>query len=216
MILEKLIKVENLNIDKLAKEIKKGKIVVFPTSTIYGIGTNAFDKEAVKRIFEIKKRDKNKSLIVLISNYNMLDKIANPLNDIEKKLVEKFWPGSLTLILDKKEIVLNEVTAFKNTVAVRYDSCQLVNKIIDKAQVPIVAPSANISNEKYITDIKDLSNKLFDSVDYVIDAGKLQSDKESTIVRVEDNSVIILRLGKISKENIQDALIGYNVNIIES
>ncbi len=213
MTLKKVLSLKNINLEKVSSEIKKGKIFVFPTSTVYGIGTNVFNKEAVEKIYNMKKRDYQKALIVLINGYEMLKDIVMPLNDIEKKLAETFWPGFLTLVLKKKDIIPDIVTASKDTVAVRYDANKLLNSIIDKAKVPIVAPSANISNEPCINDIKDLSKSIYDSVDYVIDLGKINSNKESTIVKVEDNNVYILREGKIKKEDILKCLSKYSVDI---
>ena len=212
--MKKVITKNDIKLKEIADEIKKGKIFVFPTSTVYGIGTNAFNKEAVEKIYNIKRRDYKKALIVLINGYEMLNYITMPLNDIEKKLAETFWPGFLTLVLKKKDIIPDIVTASKDTVAVRYDANKLLNSIIDIANVPIVAPSANISNEPCINDIKDLSKMIYDSVDYVIDLGKINSNKESTIVKVEDNNVYILREGKIKKEDIFKCLKNFNVDFI--
>ena len=210
----KIIDKNSIDINEIASEIKKGKVFVFPTSTVYGIGTNALNKEAIKRIYDIKKRDINKALIILINGYEMLESIALPLNIIEEQLVKTFWPGSLTLILNKKSIIPDIATANKNTVAVRYDSNKIINEIINVSNVPIVAPSANISNEPCIKDIKDLSKEIYDCVDYVIDVGKLDDEGESTIIRVENNKVYILREGKIKREDIYNCLKDFNVDII--
>ncbi len=190
------------NIDFLAQEIKKGKIIILPTSTIYGICCNALDKIAVKKIYKIKKREYNKPLIVLVNDYNMLEKVCFDLNKIESKIADNFWPGPLTMILQKKNIIPKIVTANNNTVGVRIDLNNLVNLLIEKAGVPIVAPSANISGSGNITSIDELEDIIKENVDYIIDSGRLDNIIESTLIKVEKDSINILREGKISKEEI--------------
>ena len=208
--MEKIIKINETNInekiDFLAKEIKNGKVVIMPTSTIYGICGNALNENTVKRIYEIKRRAFSKPLIVLVNSRKMLDKITYGLNFTEEKLANKFWPGALTMILKKKETIPDIVTSNKDSVGIRIDSNRIVNNIIEKSNVPIVAPSANISDKENITSISDLDKDIIDLVDYIIDGGNLQNTEESTIVKVEGNQLNILREGKIKKEDIYDCL----------
>ena len=138
----------NLNkIKEAAEEIKNGNIVLFPTETVYGIGANALDEKAVNKIFITKGRASDNPLIVHISNIDMLNSLVMRIGEIEKKLINNFWPGPLTIIFDKKECVPNNVTANLNTVGIRMPSNIFARELIELANVPIAAPSANISGK---------------------------------------------------------------------
>ena len=190
------------NIEFLAEELKNGKIFILPTSTIYGICGNALNENTVKKIYKIKKRQYNKPLIVLVNNKKMLNNITYGLNNIEEKIISKFWPGPLTLILKKKNIVPNIVTSNGDSVGIRVDSNKIVNSLIEKSNVPIVAPSANISNKDNITCIDDIEEEIFDLVDYIIDGGKLKDTQESTIIKVNNEQIQVIREGKIKKNEL--------------
>ena len=190
------------NIEFLAEELKNGKIFILPTSTIYGICGNALNENTVKKIYKIKKRQYNKPLIVLVNNKKMLNNITYGLNNIEEKIISKFWPGPLTLILKKKNIVPNIVTSNGDSVGIRVDSNKIVNSLIEKSNVPIVAPSANISNKDNITCIDDIEEEIFDLVDYIIEGGKLKDTQESTIIKVNNEQIQVIREGKIKKNEL--------------
>lgn len=205
---------ENINdieIKEAAQAIKKGNLVLFPTETVYGIGANALDEDAVKKIYVAKGRESDNPLIAHISNITMLKKIVTEIGDIEKILIEKFWPGPLTIIFNKKQIVPNIITAGLKTVAVRMPSNTIANKLIEFSETPIAAPSANISGKPSGTILEDILPELDGKVEYVIDGGKVDIGIESTVVRVIDNKVHILRPGKITKEDIEN--LGFNVEI---
>lgn len=184
----------------LAQELKKGKIFVLPTSTIYGICANALDTEAVEKIYNVKKRDKSKPLIVLINSLDMLNKLVIDLNENYKKIISKFWPGPLTIVFKKSDVLPSIVSSNNNTIAIRMDSCSIINKLIDISGVPIVAPSANISGNINISSIDFLEKEIYDNVDYIIDNGILSEKEESTLITLEGNNIKVLREGKIKKE----------------
>ncbi len=192
------------NISEISSALLCSKIIIFPTETVYGIGANAKDLKACKKIFNIKKRDKGKALIVLISNLKMLDDIVEKTNEIEKKLIKKFWPGPLTIIFNKNNTskISNIVIGNQNTIGIRMTSSSIATRIIDCSGVPIVAPSANISGKPTGTKIKNIIKDLGDKVDYIIDIGDINDNTTSTIVQVIDNEINILREGKISKEEL--------------
>ena len=205
---------EEINIKKIkeaAEAIKSGKLVLFPTETVYGIGANALNKEAVDKIFLAKGRAGDNPLIVHISNLEMLNNLVQGVNDVEKKLMDNFWPGPLTIILNKKEIIPSNVTANLNTVGIRYPSNKIAKMLIDFAETPIAAPSANISGKPSGTKIEDIIEELDGKVDYIIDSGMVDIGVESTVIRVINNTVHILRPGKVTKENIEK--LGINVKI---
>lgn len=190
-------------LELIAKELKSGKIFVFPTSTLYGIGCTAYDKNAVDRIYKIKNRPYEKSLIVLVSNIKMAKSITKNISNLEEKLMQEFWPGNLTIILEKEDVIPDIVTSGTQYVAVRMDSNSTINKIIDNINSPIVAPSANFSGDDSVSKSSKLNKKLLESVDYFIDAGEIENGECSTLVKCENQKIVILREGKIKKEDIE-------------
>lgn len=190
-------------INKAAKVIKQGGLVLFPTETVYGIGANGFDQEAVKKIFIAKGRAQDNPLILHISSKEMLDKVAVDMNDIEKRLMEAFWPGPFTIILKRSKQVPDVVTAGLETVGIRMPSHPIAKELIEKAGVPIAAPSANLSGRPSGTRLEDILGELQDKVDMTIDGGPCEIGLESTVVRVIDGAVHILRPGKVTPEEIQ-------------
>lgn len=188
---------------KLGQELKNGKIVVFKTDTVYGIGTNAFDENACKRIYEIKGRPTYKPLCVLISDISMLKEIVDFISPAEQKLIDTFWPGPLTIKFKKKENVLPDiVSAGDEYVRVRLLKSGLAYNLIKSAGVPIVAPSANLSGSPTGTNIRNIINELGGNVDYILDSGNVTNDTTSTIIEVNNEKVIVIREGKITKEEI--------------
>lgn len=194
-----------------AKSIKDGKLILFPTETVYGIGANALDKKAVEEIFKVKGREVDNPLIVHISNIQMLNMLVKNVEEIEQKLIDAFWPGPLTIIFKKKNIVPDNVTAGLKTVAVRMPSNKIANTLIEYSNLPIAAPSANISGKPSGTLIEDIIDELDGKVDYIIDSGLVDIGIESTVVRVTKNIVHILRPGKVTPEQIKK--LGLNVII---
>ncbi len=186
--------------------IQKGRIVLFPTETVYGIGANAFNDEAVKKIFIAKGRAQDNPLILHISDMNMLDSIAVNITELEYKLMDAFWPGPFTIILNKKKDIAKVATCNGDTVGIRMPSNKIAHDLIKESNVPIAAPSANISGRPSGTNIKDIISELDNKVDYVIDGGETDIGLESTVVRVINNEVKILRPGKITKEDIENII----------
>ena len=196
----------NQELEKLkepAKIIKNGGIVVFPTETVYGIGTNGLDEEAVKILYKVKQRPIEKPISLLVSNMEMINQIAKDITELEYKIMEKFFPGPLTIILKKKETVPDIITAGKETVGVRMPSGEIARKLVEYANVPIAAPSANLSGEPSGTNIQDIIKSFDGQVDYFIDGGESKIGISSTIVQVIDGVPHILRQGSITKEQIE-------------
>lgn len=185
------------------KIIKQGGLVLFPTETVYGLGANGLDEDAVKKIYMAKGRKQDNPLILHVSNFDMVSKIAKDISDIEYTLMKTFWPGPFTIILNRTKIVPDIVTAGLDTVGVRMPSGEIARALISYAEVPIAAPSANISGRPSGTNISDIFEELSDKVDYIVDGGECEVGLESTVVRVVDGVPTILRPGKISPEDIQ-------------
>lgn len=186
-----------------AKAIKSGGLVLFPTETVYGIGANGLNKNAVKKIFIAKGRKQDNPLILHISNFNMLDLIAYNITSIEQKLIKAFWPGPFTIILNRKSIVPDVVTGGLDTVAIRMPSGEIAKELIEYSETPIAAPSANISGKPSGTNLDDIFNELKNKVDYIIDGGNCEVGLESTVVHVIDEVPHILRPGKVTPEQIE-------------
>ena len=170
---------------------------------MYGIGANGLDEKAVKSIFVAKGRKQDNPLILHISNFEMLDDIATDITSIEKKLMKAFWPGPFTIILKKTSIVPEIVTGGLDTVAIRMPSGKIAQMLIEYSNIPIAAPSANISGKPSGTNINDIIEELKDKVDYIIDGGISEVGLESTVVRVINGIPHILRPGKITPEQIK-------------
>lgn len=183
--------------------LKNGGLVLFPTETVYGIGANGLDKDAVGKIFEAKGRAQDNPLILHISNMDMVNTIAKDITDLEYKLMDAFWPGPFTIILKKKDIVPDVVTGGLDTVAIRMPSNKIANRLIEYSGVPIAAPSANISGRPSGTCVEDIYDELSSKMDYIIDGGKCEVGIESTVVKVEGETVRILRPGKVTQEQIE-------------
>lgn len=196
-------KIDEKTLKKIAHDIKNGALVVFPTDTVYGIGTNAYLESACQKVYEVKMRPQVKPLSVLISNISMLKDIVEEISFIEQKLIDTFWPGPLTIKFKKKANVLPDIiSAGDEFVRVRLIKTGITAKIIEEAQVPIVAPSANLSGSKTGTKIEEIKKELGGKVDYILDCNDVPKDEVSTIVYVENNQVNIIREGKIKKSEI--------------
>lgn len=192
------------NLQEAGKIIKNGGLVIFPTETVYGLGANGLDEEAVKKIYIAKGRKADNPLILHICDIEMLGQISTNISDIEFKLMNAFWPGPFTIILNKTSIVPDVVTGGLDTVAVRMPSNEIARNLIKYAGVPIAAPSANISGRPSGTNIKDIYQELSYNVDYIIDGGTSQIGLESTVVRVIDDIPHILRPGGITANQIKE------------
>ena len=183
--------------------IKSGGLVLFPTETVYGLGANGLDEDAVKKIYIAKGRSSDNPLILHISNMDMLSQIATNISDLEYKLMNAFWPGPFTIILNRKKVVPNIVTANLETVGIRMPSNRIAKELISYASVPIAAPSANISGKPSGTNVQDIFAELAPKVDCIVDGGNCEVGLESTVVRVIDDMPTILRPGKITPKQIK-------------
>lgn len=200
---------QNINDNEIrhcGKAIKEGGLVIFPTETVYGIGANALLEEATKKIYTAKGRASDNPLIVHISNYNMIEEIAEISNEIEAKLISSFMPGPFTIILKKKDVIPHTVSAGLETVGVRMPSNEIARRLIEEAGVPIAAPSANISGRPSGTTLQDIKEEFDGKVDAMIDGGVVTIGLESTVVKVIDGTPTILRPGKVTLEDIQKVI----------
>ena len=186
--------------------IKNGEIVIFPTETVYGIGANALDENAIRKIFKAKGRPSDNPLIVHLADKKQIHEIAKNITEVEQKLIDAFMPGPFTIILERKPIIPNNVTAGLDTVAVRIPENEIARKIISYANLPIAAPSANVSGKPSGTNVEDIRKELEEKVSAIIDGGNTQIGLESTVVKVIEEIPIILRPGKITPEDIKNVV----------
>lgn len=192
-------------LNKAALVIKEGGLVIFPTETVYGLGACAFNPIAVAKIFEVKKRPYFDPLIVHVAKKDDVEQICAYVSDNAKLLIEKFWPGPLTLVLPKKDIVPDIVTAGLDSVAVRMPSHPIALKLIKLANVPIAAPSANLFGHLSPTKVEDISEEIKEKVDLIIDGGKCTVGIESTVLDL-CNEPTILRYGGTTIEDIEKVI----------
>lgn len=186
-----------------ANDLRGGKLVVFPTETVYGIGANALNEKAVASIFQAKGRPHDNPLIVHVSDTAMLHEMVPYVSPIEKKLIDTFFPGPMTIILPKSEKIPSMVTCGLDTVGIRMPSNEIARMLIRQANVPVAAPSANISGRPSGTRLQDIKRELQDNVADMIDGGETDIGVESTVVKVQEDEVIILRPGKITPQDIE-------------
>jgi L-threonylcarbamoyladenylate synthase len=192
-------------IKKAAEVIKDGGTVVFPTETVYGLGANALSEEACEKIFAAKGRPQDNPLIIHVADFD-ISKYVKHIPEKAQILMETFWPGPLTIIMKKSEIIPDKVTGGLDSVAVRMPENKIARKLIECAMVPIAAPSANISGRPSPTTIHHCIEDLYGRVDMIIGGEKSEVGLESTVVDVADDKITILRPGGITREMLEESL----------
>ncbi len=193
-------------LDRAAALLRGGAVVAFPTETVYGLGANALDARAVARIFEIKARPSFDPLIVHISDNDMLELVAQDVPQKARVLMEHFWPGPLTIVLSKRSQIPELVTAGLGTVAVRMPAHPVARALIERAALPLAAPSANPFGYLSPTRAEHVVRMLGERVDLIVDGGPTEHGVESTIVMIEPRPTL-LRHGAIPVDAIE-AMIG--------
>ena len=193
-------------IKKAAGIIKKGGLVAFPTETVYGLGANGLDENAVPKIYEAKGRPSDNPLILHISEFDEINSIVKEIPKTALILAEEFWPGPLTMVLKKSDIVPYRTTGGLESVAVRMPSNKIARELIKASGVPIAAPSANSSGRPSPTKASHVILDLDGKIDMVIDGGTVDIGLESTIVDVTGDVPVILRPGFITEEMLSEAI----------
>lgn len=186
--------------------LKEGKLVAFPTETVYGLGGDAFDPTASKRIYEAKGRPSDNPLIVHIADVSELEKLCVDVPQIAYDLAEQFWPGPLTMILKKADCIPKETTGGLDTVAIRMPSHPIARQLIIEAGLPIAAPSANASGRPSTTKAQHVIEDLDGRIDMIIDGGSADIGLESTIVDLTCTPAQILRPGYITIEKLRNVI----------
>ena len=190
--------------NKVVDIIDNGGLVIMPTDTIYGIVGDATNEKTIKRVFELKKRDGSKAMLMLVSDIDMLKEYVDDISEEETKLIEEFWPGPLTIIFKKKN-VSDLLTGGLGTVGIRCPNDERLLSIIKELNRPILSTSVNVSGGLQATSIDVIDESIINNVDYVIDDGECNK-VASTIVIVKNKNVKVLREGEIKEIDIINVL----------
>lgn len=191
-------------IRQAAKIIKSGGVVAFPTETVYGLGANALDSKSVRKIFAAKGRPSDNPLIVHISDIAEVGILADSIPNMAYDLMERFWPGPLTLVLKKSKIVPKIVTGGLDTVAIRMPKNKIAQGLIREADVPIAAPSANVAGRPSPTTAKHVKEDLSGKISLIIDGGPTKIGIESTVVDLSKKTPMLLRPGSVTLEQLRE------------
>ena len=194
------------DIDQAKAFLEEGKLVGIPTETVYGLAGNALDASAVASIFEVKNRPNFDPLIVHISARSEAEKYVREIPEALQKLADRFWPGPLTILLPKKEIIPDLVTSGLERVAIRVPSHPLTLNLLSRLEFPIAAPSANPFGYISPTRPEHVADQLGDKVPYILDGGPCKVGLESTIVGMENGEVMIYRLGGLEIIKIEEVV----------
>ena len=182
--------------NELIDVLNKGEIAILPSDTVYGIFGDATNIEAIKRIDEAKHS--NKPHLIVISSLEMLEKYTSEINDLQKELINKYWPNTLTILFKKNDLISDELTKGSEYIGIRMPDNKYLLELINRFGKPLISSSANITNEKVITNISMLDEELKKHISYIKDDGKL-NDIASTLIKVENNKIIFLREGILAE-----------------
>ena len=192
-----------LQVERAVEILKKGGIVAYPTDTVYGLGGDVFNIEAIKRIYNVKRRAEEMPLPVLLADAAQLTCIVADVPEVAWLLIKRFWPGGLTLVMHKKASLPDIITAGSDKVAVRIPDHAVPLSLISGLGRPIVGTSANISGKPNLLTAEEVERQLDGQVDLIIDAGRCPGGLESTVVDVTGEAPAILRRGVIGEEEVK-------------
>jgi L-threonylcarbamoyladenylate synthase len=187
---------------KASEILKRGELVAIPTETVYGLAANALDPNAVAKIYEAKERPSFNPLIVHVASIKEAKKYVKEFPEIAEQIAEAFWPGSISLLLPKHSIIPDLTTAGLPNVVIRIPNHPLTLELLKSLDFPLAAPSANISNTVSPTTAEHVQLGLGSKIEYILDGGKSAIGLESTILAIEQDKVVILREGGVSREDI--------------
>ena len=196
-------------IGEAVKKLKEGKIIIFPTDTIYGIGCSIDNQESINKLYKLRKTPINKPTLILAANKEQAFEYGL-FTEALKRLTSKFWPGPLTIIVKPKPKMPKTIRGKKDSIAIRVPNQPPLRKIIERNSRPILAPSANFHGKKPPSNFDEIDKKLLALVDYAIDLSKLDdfvrmTQKASTVIDLTKRPFRILRSGTISRQEIQEA-----------
>ncbi|MGL5722066.1 MAG: L-threonylcarbamoyladenylate synthase [Brevinema sp.] len=193
-------------IGKAAQALSRDQLVVFPTETVYGLGVNAYSDKALQKVFEVKKRPAKNPIIVHVASVDQVLLAAQEISPLEKELFQAFSPGPMTLILPKNKLISPLATGGLDTVGVRIPKHPIALALLEKSNVPVAAPSANTSGKPSPTTVEMCRYYMEGKVSYILDGGNLSIGVESTVLKVEDKKIYVLRSGALSAQDIYAAV----------
>ncbi|WFA08683.1 L-threonylcarbamoyladenylate synthase [Tissierella sp. Yu-01] len=207
----KVLEIDKDNIDKgsiieAANMIRAGKLVAFPTETVYGLGADGLNKTAVKGIFQAKGRPQDNPLILHIHSIEQIFPLVKEIPELTYECMKKFWPGPLTILFKKSELVPDIITAGLDTVAIRMPDHPIAVELLRESNTPIAAPSANLSGKPSPTNAEHVIEDLTGKVDMIIDGGDTGVGLESTVLDVSGNCPMILRPGGVTLEDLREII----------
>ncbi|SMC50967.1 translation factor SUA5 [Desulfocicer vacuolatum DSM 3385] len=199
---------KKLDIEKAATLIKQGGLVVFPAKCLYGLAVDASSSEAVSQIFKVKQRPPSNPILVLISDISWLGQLVAQVPQSAKAIMERFWPGDVTLVFEAGPNLPGALTAATGKIGVRLPQHPVARALVRAAGIPVTGTSANISGEKGCSRVDELDARLLQGVDMVLDAGTLKGGKGSTVVDVTQFPPRVLRHGEIGEDEILQCVSG--------
>lgn len=185
------------DIKKIINNFKNKKTGIFPTDTVYGIGGRANSSAVIKKVYKLKKRAKSKPLLILVSSISMAKRYVK-INKKQELLLKKYWPGQVTVILADKGVLSIELSSGTNKIGIRLPNNKFLLKTIRGLGAPLIATSANISGQGSVLDVKDIKIK----ADFIVDGGELPKSKESTVIDLTGDKMVVLRQGVIKIKKI--------------
>ncbi len=180
-----------------------GGMIAFPTDTTYGLGVNPFDDKAVSRVFELKQRDSNKPLIILINDKQQIEQLAVDVSTVARRLIEQFWPGPLTMIFKTSAEIASFRIGASSKIGIRLPKSPIAQKLIRLSKIPITASSANPSGQPSSLSAKQVINYFNKKVDLVIDGGQAGDKQESTVLDVSTTPPRVIRAGAVDLDRIK-------------
>ncbi|MDY6863682.1 MAG: L-threonylcarbamoyladenylate synthase [Thermodesulfobacteriota bacterium] len=193
-------------IKKAAKIVNEGGVIAFPTETFYGLAALAFDTKAIKRLFLLKKRPFSSPIAILIKDKHTLIEITKEIPEEAEKLIERFWPGPLTIVFSARENIPDLLTSGKGKIGMRISASKIAQSLVQNVGFPITATSANISGDADPIEVNQIASTLGTGIDLILDGGRATLNKASTILDVTTKPFKVLREGAIRKKEIFSCL----------
>lgn len=198
--------IDSQEINSIRSALQSGEVIAFPTDTFYGLGADPFNPEAVSRIFQIKQRPADKPLLVLIHSINQLAALTREVTDNARQLMDRFWPGPLTLIFEAAPDLPDILTADTGTVGIRLPAHAFTQQLLKTLDHPLTAPSANISGGPELLTAQDVEQVLGDALDIIVDDGAAPGGALSTVLDTTTRPPTLIREGAVSLSELESAL----------
>ncbi len=189
-------------IEKAVQAIRQGAIAAYPTETFYGLGVDVTNDYAIKRLFDLKRRDYGNPIAVIVTDRDMLSEVVTDIPELAHPLIERYWPGPLTILFKTNEIISKALTTNTGKIGIRISSHPIAAALTRKLGKPLTTTSANPSGFPPSFDVKHLKNYFSEKIDLIIDGGELIPSRGSTVVDVSEEKLVIIREGDIQAEDI--------------